>query len=180
MVARRLNIALWLRAGYHEPVFRPVARRFGAGFLLATGLLASKFPERFGLLTMIVLGETVAGVLRSLSTANETAELAAERCCYPPAVRRRSQLGLPGSSHCTATALLELTLDNASESRKRLLAGALLKALPAVPDLRSGPGLMNPGPRAGQLAEPYGAAFSAIVHMFARSLVASVVAVRPP
>lgn len=116
LLARALNIGLWLRAGYHEVVFRPIARRFCAGYLLAAGLLAvalagpvdprralfacavlvevstpaatvrlqaalppisrDKFPERFGLLTMIVLGETVAGVLRSLSTANETHRLA--------------------------------------------------------------------------------------------------------
>lgn len=111
LLARALNIGLWLRAAYHERVFRPIATRFAGGFLLAVALIAGsfetdagarlalwalavvvevgtpavtvrlqsalppisrdKFPERFGLLTIIVLGETVSGVIRGLSTANE-------------------------------------------------------------------------------------------------------------
>jgi low temperature requirement protein LtrA len=38
-------------------------------------LSASKFPERFGLLTMIVLGESVVGVIAGLSDLNEAGDL---------------------------------------------------------------------------------------------------------
>jgi low temperature requirement protein LtrA len=115
LLARGLNIALWLRAGVHEKRFRPAALSFAGGFLVALALLVlgffasdearlalwaaavvvdiatpavtnrfqaglpqisrDKFPERFGLLTLIVLGETVAGVIRGVATANESAAL---------------------------------------------------------------------------------------------------------
>jgi low temperature requirement protein LtrA len=108
LLARAVNMLGWARAGAHVPVFRPVMRRFLAGFGLATLLIAtsfavgppsrlvlfglavlveictpsltvtqqsalpplstSKFPERFGLLTMIVLGESVVGVINGGST----------------------------------------------------------------------------------------------------------------
>jgi low temperature requirement protein LtrA len=107
LLARAVNMEGWLRAGVHEPVFRPVMARFLAGFGVATVLVlasfaapqpvrvvlftlavlveigtpaltvtqqsalpqlsTSKFPERFGLLTMIVLGESVVGVIVGLS-----------------------------------------------------------------------------------------------------------------
>ena len=117
LLARSLNIALWLRAGYHVPRFRRAALGFLAGFLIATALLAvsffvpegarltlwtvavvleiatpsitarfqaglppvteDKFPERFGLFTMIVLGETVAEIIQSVAAANGVADLSA-------------------------------------------------------------------------------------------------------
>lgn len=117
LLARCLNIGMWVRAGRHERRFRPAALSFVGGFAVAATLLAvsfavseearlvlwglavvaeiatpavasrlqaglpqisrDKFPERFGLLTMIVLGETIAGVIRGVATANEEAQLSA-------------------------------------------------------------------------------------------------------
>jgi low temperature requirement protein LtrA len=111
LLARAVNQAMWLRAARHERVFRPVAARFGAGFLLGAAIIVSaffasgalrgvlvalavlvevaapaftirhqsalprlstsKFPERFGLLTLIVLGESVVGVIVGLSELHE-------------------------------------------------------------------------------------------------------------
>ncbi len=115
LLARMLNIALWLRAGYHVPRFRRAAFGFSGGFVVAAALLAvsffvpvevrlvlwtlavlleiatptitarfqrdlppiteDKFPERFGLFTMIVLGETVAEVIQSVAASNAVATL---------------------------------------------------------------------------------------------------------
>jgi low temperature requirement protein LtrA len=107
LAGRILLTMLWARAGRHNMAFRPVARRFVAGFsggialmaaslfappplhfvLFSSGLLldlltpsltvkqqrtlpqfsTSKLPERFGLFTIIVLGETIVGVLQGLA-----------------------------------------------------------------------------------------------------------------
>lgn len=107
LLARMINIFMWLRAAYHVHEFRPVAYRFAAGFIIVVlsivlsyfidfnyhiylwsfavftdiitpyftmkqqaklpKLSTSKFPERFGLLTIIVLGEAVVGVINGLS-----------------------------------------------------------------------------------------------------------------
>jgi low temperature requirement protein LtrA len=107
---RAFTTFLWLRAGYHDKQFRPVARVYGAGFSLAiacqvlstfldgdsrfvlfgVGLLidavtplvaippthalprvsTSKHPERFGLFTILVLGETAVGVTAGLAGAD--------------------------------------------------------------------------------------------------------------
>jgi len=115
LVARAINIATWLRAGWREPLFRPVALRFAGGFAvvalvigaslavpvwalpllwavavlidiatpyftltqqaLLPPLSSSKFPDRFGLLTLIVLGESVTGVITSLAALHETGQL---------------------------------------------------------------------------------------------------------
>jgi low temperature requirement protein LtrA len=115
VAARLLNIALWLRAGYHNPRFRRATFGFTGGFLVAVALLAvslfvpigwrlalfsaavvleiftpqitgrfqrglpqitrDKFPERFGLLTLIVLGETVTQVILSVAAMNSVARL---------------------------------------------------------------------------------------------------------
>ena len=115
LLARTLNIALWLRAGYHVPRFRRASLGFLGGYLVAVVLLVvsffvgeparlilwsaavileiltpavtgrfqaglppiteDKFPERFGLFTMIVLGETVAEVIQGLATANTVERL---------------------------------------------------------------------------------------------------------
>ncbi len=115
LLARVLNIALWLRAGYHVARFRRAALAFTGGFGIAVILLAAsffvneslrlvlwgaavlveifgpaitsrlqaglpqisrdKFPERFGLFTLIVLGETVSGVIRGVATANANQSL---------------------------------------------------------------------------------------------------------
>ncbi len=117
LLARTLNIALWLRAGYHVPRFRRASVGFLGGYLVAVSLLAvsffvgdparlilwgaavfieiltpavtgrfqaglppiteDKFPERFGLFTMIVLGETVAEVIQGLAAANIVERLTA-------------------------------------------------------------------------------------------------------
>lgn len=117
LLARGLNIALWLRAAVHEPRFRSAALGFTAGFAIAVALIGisfvvgdgwrqllwalavlaevlapavtgrfqlglpqisrDKFPERFGLLTMIVLGETVAGVIRGVVDVNAAGALTA-------------------------------------------------------------------------------------------------------
>ena len=117
LLARALNIGLWLRAGYHVPRFRRASFGFLGGFLVATALLVvsffvpewarlalwtvavvteiatpaitarfqeglppiteDKFPERFGLFTMIVLGETVAEVIQSVARSNTVAHLSA-------------------------------------------------------------------------------------------------------
>lgn len=110
LLARAINIALWLRAAYHVPVFRRAGVSFAVGFAAATVLIGvslglderlrlplwglalivdisspaltqrfqrnlpiisrDKFPERFGLFTMILLGETVTGVIRGVATSN--------------------------------------------------------------------------------------------------------------
>jgi low temperature requirement protein LtrA len=117
LLARLLNIVLWVRAGYHVARFRRATFGFLGGFLIAAALLAvsfvsseearialwtaavlieiatpavtarfqaglppiteDKFPERFGLFTMIVLGETVAEVIQSVAAANEVENLSA-------------------------------------------------------------------------------------------------------
>lgn len=105
---RTFTLGLWMRAAWHEPRFRAVARWYALGFGLGqacawasvavgdvparyvlmgcalaadvvTPLLAlpdtrrlprvssSKHPERFGLFTLIVLGETVVGVVSGLA-----------------------------------------------------------------------------------------------------------------
>ena len=117
LLARAVNIAGWVRAGLHVPVFRPVAVRFAVGFGLAVALVAvslaapvpapvrtalfaaavlveigtpyltvslqsalprlstSKFPERFGGLVIIVLGESVVGVIVGLSELSDRGAL---------------------------------------------------------------------------------------------------------
>lgn len=110
LVARGVNIVLWLRAAYHEPAFRPAAFSFATGFSIAALLMAigafvgeetrlviwalavvidvgspavtnrfqstlppisrDKFPERFGLFTLIVLGETIVGIIRVVADVN--------------------------------------------------------------------------------------------------------------
>jgi low temperature requirement protein LtrA len=110
LLARGLNIFLWLRAGYWVPRFRAAALGFSGGFVVASALIVTgafvseslrlvlfsiavvveiftpaitgrfqfglppltkdKYPERFGLLTLIVLGETVAEVIRSVAASN--------------------------------------------------------------------------------------------------------------
>ena len=115
LLARTLNIALWLRAGYHVPRFRRASLGFFGGYLVAVALVVmsffvgeparlilwsaaviveiltpavtgrfqaglppiteDKFPERFGLFTMIVLGETVAEVIQGLASANDVERL---------------------------------------------------------------------------------------------------------
>jgi low temperature requirement protein LtrA len=115
LLTRAVNMAQWIRAGIHEPRFRPTAARFVAGYVVAAvlalaGLRAgdtvrwvlfaaavlieigtpaltirlqaalprlstSKFPERFGQLTMIVLGESVVGVVTGLSDLNAAHKL---------------------------------------------------------------------------------------------------------
>ncbi|MFF1572659.1 low temperature requirement protein A [Leifsonia sp. NPDC058292] len=117
LLARVLNIALWLRAGYYVSRFRRASLGFLGGFLVAAALLIvsffvpaetrltlwaaavlveivtpaitgrlqvglppiteDKFPERFGLFTMIVLGETVAEIIQSVATANAVERLSA-------------------------------------------------------------------------------------------------------
>lgn len=107
LLARAVNQAGWMRAGFHVAEFRPIAARFLVGYLLATTVIltslaasgaarvglftlavvleiltpaftlsqqsrlprlsTSKFPERFGLFTIIVLGESVVGVIVGLS-----------------------------------------------------------------------------------------------------------------
>jgi low temperature requirement protein LtrA len=111
LLARAVNQAEWIRAGFHVRQFRPVAARFLAGYVLAVAVIlasfattgaarvvlfalaalleiatptftiaqqsaspklsTSKFPERFGLLTIIVLGESVVGVIVGLSELQE-------------------------------------------------------------------------------------------------------------
>ncbi len=111
LLARAVNQIGWARAAVHVPVFRPVAARFLAGYVLATAVVlasfsttgaarvalftvavvleiatpyftvrhqsdlpklsTSKFPERFGLFTIIVLGESVVGVIVGLSELQE-------------------------------------------------------------------------------------------------------------
>jgi low temperature requirement protein LtrA len=109
VLARTLIVSLWLRAGYHNPVVRPVTNVFAVGFgvglglwllslvvppalavpLRALGLLtelltpvltfgtqsrvftatARKLPERYGLFVIIVLGESLVGVINGLGEA---------------------------------------------------------------------------------------------------------------
>ena len=113
-VLRALNIVLWLRAGHHNPPFRPAARAFMTGFAVAFALILvsffvgdtlrmvlwgvavvldistpalsertqrnlpqisrDKYPERFGLFTMIILGEVVASVIGGLVEVNSAGE----------------------------------------------------------------------------------------------------------
>lgn len=107
MIARIIIILLWVRAGFHNKVFRPTSNIYIAGFsisvilvccgailnssislmLLTAALIidlttpyftishqrklprytTSKLPERFGLFTIIVLGEIVIGIIGGLS-----------------------------------------------------------------------------------------------------------------
>jgi low temperature requirement protein LtrA len=104
---RVLIIVLWLRGGWHAPLFRPVSNRYAIGFSLSVALFVgsifvpspwrfvlwglglacdllapvttlhlqarlprtrtSKLPERFGLFVIIVLGETIVGVIGGLA-----------------------------------------------------------------------------------------------------------------
>ncbi len=106
-VARVILIFMWLRAGWHNPVSRPMTNRYAVGFSVAVvfwiasvfvarpvrfvlwgiGLLVelltpvttmeiqerlprlsmSHLPERFGLFTIIVLGDTVIEVARGIT-----------------------------------------------------------------------------------------------------------------
>jgi low temperature requirement protein LtrA len=117
VVARLLNIVLWLRAGLYVPMFRRAAFGFTVGFIVAAGILGlsfavgahsrlvlcgiaitvdiatpaltarfqdglppisrDKFPERFGLFTMIVLGQTIAGVISGVAMTNRHANMTA-------------------------------------------------------------------------------------------------------
>jgi low temperature requirement protein LtrA len=105
--ARGIINFLWVRGGWHDRRFWPVAQRFGLGFSLsvvlfvvsvfvpppwrfvlwALGLVSdlvtpvftlglqarlprlssSRLPERFGLFVIIVLGETIVGVVRGVA-----------------------------------------------------------------------------------------------------------------
>jgi low temperature requirement protein LtrA len=107
IAVRILLIIMWLRGGWHEKIFWPVARRYATGFSLSVllfiislftpppwrfmlwglGLLidlitpittlkqqiglprlsTSRLPERFGLFVIIVLGETVVGVVNGVA-----------------------------------------------------------------------------------------------------------------
>ncbi len=115
LLARGLNIALWLRAARFVPRFRKPALSFTAGFVVAVIIILAsfaagetvrlflwgaavvvdiaapavtqrfqaelppisrdKFPERFGLFTMILLGETIAGVIRGVAVVNTASAL---------------------------------------------------------------------------------------------------------
>ncbi len=117
LLARAVNQATWAQAGLHNPVFRPVAARFLAGFAVVAAIIlaslttsgnvrlslwavavvadiatpyftmrqqaalprlsTSKFPERFGLFTIIVLGESLVGVITGLTELNEAGVLGA-------------------------------------------------------------------------------------------------------
>lgn len=63
---RVLVIAIWLRAGWHNPPFRPVANRYAAGFLLSVLLfVASAFvepPLRFALWSLGLLIDLVTPI----------------------------------------------------------------------------------------------------------------------
>lgn len=107
LLARAVNIYMWLWGGFHEKAFRPSTYRFAAGFVLATALVVwsmfaastwrvplwgiailievaapwftmghqvkmpklstSKLPERFGLLTIVVLGESIVGAISGVA-----------------------------------------------------------------------------------------------------------------
>jgi low temperature requirement protein LtrA len=115
VAARFLNIGMWLRAGYHSPIFRGTALSFAGGFVVVLTLIGvsfavdeklrpliwgaailidmltpavfnkvqwklppisrDKYPERFGLLTMIILGEVVSSVIGGIAEANAAGEL---------------------------------------------------------------------------------------------------------
>ncbi|HEX6384663.1 MAG TPA: low temperature requirement protein A, partial [Anaerolineae bacterium] len=117
VAARILLIFLWLRGGWHVPVFRPVSNRYAAGFTLSVllftasvfvpppsrfllwglGLLidlvtpmftlrtqarlprfsTSRLPERFGLFTIIVLGESIVGVVQGMAEQPELSGMTA-------------------------------------------------------------------------------------------------------
>ncbi|WP_394770438.1 low temperature requirement protein A [Lacisediminihabitans sp.] len=66
------RLAMWAAAVAVEIATPAVTNRFQTSL---PQISRDKFPERFGLLTLIVLGETVAGVIRGVATANETAAL---------------------------------------------------------------------------------------------------------
>lgn len=108
---RVVILALWLRGGWHNAEFQPVAYRYAVGFALSAvfwiasifvdsplrfglwaialtidlitplwtlrhqvklpDLSSSHLPERFGLFTIIVLGEVVAGVVRGLAAIKD-------------------------------------------------------------------------------------------------------------
>lgn len=107
LLARVINMTMWMRSGVHVPEFLPIAKRFFYGFLLTLALLvgsllvdktlrislfalaiiidiitpyftmklqaklprisSSKFPERFGLLTIIILGAMIVEIIKELS-----------------------------------------------------------------------------------------------------------------
>jgi low temperature requirement protein LtrA len=109
VAGRLIIIALWLRAGYHNPAFRPVSARYTIGFSISVALWTvslafeppvrialwvvglaidlltpvatleiqrhlprlsrSHLPERYGLFTIIVLGESVVGVVNGAAEA---------------------------------------------------------------------------------------------------------------
>lgn len=111
LLARIINMTMWLRSGLHVPDFMPIAKRFVYGFLVTFALLmasfsldktmrivlfataividivtpyftmklqarlpkisSSKFPERFGLLTIIILGATIVEIINELSNVKE-------------------------------------------------------------------------------------------------------------
>jgi low temperature requirement protein LtrA len=117
VAARFLNIGMWLRAGFHSPVFRATALSFVGGFVVVLVLLGAsfvvdeklrpvvwgaailvdmltpavfnrvqwklppisrdKYPERFGLLTMILLGEVISSVIGGIAEVNGAGELTA-------------------------------------------------------------------------------------------------------
>lgn len=104
---RVIIILMWLRSGWHEPLFRPVSNRYAIGFAISVllfvvsifvppparfwlwglGLLidlvtpmttlkfqarlprfsTSRLPERLGLFVIIVLGETLVGVVSGMA-----------------------------------------------------------------------------------------------------------------
>ncbi|GGJ34448.1 low temperature requirement protein A [Deinococcus roseus] len=111
VAARILIIGMWLRAGRHNPIARPMTTKFALGFgasailwaistqvdgslsilLKGIGLVfdtltpvwtikdqaklprlsGHKMPERFGLLVLIVLGESIVGMVNGLADAHD-------------------------------------------------------------------------------------------------------------
>lgn len=109
--ARVLIIGMWLRAGKHNPIARPMTNKFAVGFGMSAVLWAistqfdgtlsvvlkgvglvfdtltplwtirdqaklprlsnHKLPERFGLLVLIVLGESIVGMVNGLADAKD-------------------------------------------------------------------------------------------------------------
>ncbi|CAN5284213.1 hypothetical protein BH09ACT2_BH09ACT2_04950 [soil metagenome] len=161
LLARGLNMVMWLRAGRHEPRFRRAAAGFTAGYGASFALIGvslavdegwrlalwgfavlvdiaapavtarfqfglpgisrDKFPERFGLLTLIVLGEVVASVIQGVATANESTDVSV------PTIAD-AILGLAIGITLVAIALLELTLDRAADEPTGTRLSPLLKA----------------------------------------------------
>jgi low temperature requirement protein LtrA len=116
-ICRTFHTFLWGRAGRHDRLFRPVAKRFVLGFSISLGLFylsvlvpppvrfwlwgagllidlvtplftlkqqaqlpqlsTSKLPERYGLFMIIVLGESVIGVVAGLAERDEFSFLVA-------------------------------------------------------------------------------------------------------